>query len=192
MRSRGPRLYEHYLAFSRDGRSVRVAAVGVFKRRGLAIGGDDRRCSGDHFSVFLVGLLNGTIVDDFDRDAVVVGMTGDLMVQAVGFYFYRWNAGGTFILTVFQQIAVGFRRELRGFHVDFPRSVECALSRSRGGDQQSQEETSRNELFHVSLSRMRWGRQTGPHWASRYTRTENIAIRSNGSSSSRRGRPFAF
>src|SRR3984885_621567 len=104
MRSRGARLYEHRLAFSRDGRSVRVTAVGVFKR-----------CGRDDFSVSLVDLLNGTVVDDFDRHAVVIGMAGDFMVQAVGFYFYRWNAGGAFVLTVFQQIAVGFRRELRGF-----------------------------------------------------------------------------
>src|ERR1700722_422747 len=102
MRSRGARLYEHRLAFSRDGRSVRVTAVGVFKRCGLAIGGDDGRCGRDDFSVSLVDLLNGTVVDDFDRHAVVIGMAGDFMVQAVGFYFYRWNAGGAIVLAVFQ------------------------------------------------------------------------------------------
>src|ERR1700733_13311971 len=153
MRSRGPRLYEHRLAFSRDGGPARVTAVGVFKSRGLAIGGDDGRCGSDNFSVSLVDLLNGTIVDDFDRHTVVIGMAGDLMVQAVGFYFYRWNAGGAFVLTVFQQIAVGFRRELRGFHVDFPRSVECALRRSRGGDPHSQEQPSGDEFSHFFSSR---------------------------------------
>ncbi len=51
----------------------------------------------------LIGLLDFVIAHNFDSDRVVVRMSGDRLVAAIGFYLERWDAGVALIHAIPKQ-----------------------------------------------------------------------------------------